>query len=319
MSDGARDDSTATASRQAPPVSVVVLSFNRPGKLVKALNSLRGQTLPPAEIIVVDNPSDSSAVIRAMVRESPAATLLALESNLGFAGGMNVGLSVVQSALVLLTEDDIVLAPDCLARLVDCLLDRPSAALVAPVIYNLGSGTVRSAGGEVTLGPVYRQTFHDWDAPLLSGDPSTPRAVGFIPGAIFVARTHELRALGGFREDFFMYGEDAELCLRIERKNLAVVLEPRATCHHQDHDGSAVSATVAFHKQKNLIALYLLHAPWHILPVFVLRYGALDLMRSWTDRDRRQRLIAAWAWALRHAPRLLRDRIAGSRQALVSR
>jgi len=94
-----------------PQVTVVVLSYNRPDLLEKALRS--------------------------------GVRLVANTTNRGFTGGMNQGLAEARGEYVYLTEDDIELARDCVATLVEYLSQHPEAALAGPVMWNLR--TPRSA------------------------------------------------------------------------------------------------------------------------------------------------------------------------------
>src|SRR5438477_12583347 len=121
-------------SAGAPRLSIVVLSYNRPELLRKALQSIAAQTLTDREVLVVDNPSPNSARIHAVVAEFNGVRLLANVANAGFTGGMNQGLAEARGAYVYLTEDDIELESDCTARLVDYLEGHPDTALAGPVL-----------------------------------------------------------------------------------------------------------------------------------------------------------------------------------------
>ena len=106
----------------------------------------------PDEVLVVDNPSQASETVRSVVADHPGATLVALDANVGFAGGMNEGARRARHEIVFLTEDDIVLERECLERLASTLASTPGAAMVAPVMLNRSAATVRCAGGHVHLG-----------------------------------------------------------------------------------------------------------------------------------------------------------------------
>ena len=282
------------------PVSVVVLSYDRPAMLGDALASLRAQTVTPAELIVVDNPSPSSEEIRGALRRQGDVTLVTPATNLGFAGGMNLGLARVAHDVVLLTEDDIVLEPDCLERLMAVLGEQPTAGLLAPVIFNKESGSVRSAGGSLSLGGVFRHVVFD-----RVPDGMKARPVDFVPGAILLGRTRLLRTFGGFRDDFFMYSEDSDLCLRLARAGHPVLVCPRAACSHFEPPVRPESRVLEYHRFKNLIALYLLHASPAVWPEFTLRYGVGWLVRRPSQAFEMAR---AWGWAALNAPRLLAER-----------
>jgi GT2 family glycosyltransferase len=112
--------------------------------------------------------------------------------------------------------------------------------------------------------------------------------------------------LGAFRDEFFMYGEDVEFCLRVRRCGLEIVVVPEARVTHEEPT-PRVPTAIEFHKIKNFASLYFIHAPLTVLPVFVLRYGAAGMVRA-CSQGRGFLHLRAWTWALGHAPRLLLER-----------
>jgi len=290
-----------------PRVTVVVLSYDRPGLLEQALHSIERQDYQSREVLVVDNRSDASARVKEIASGSAGVTLISNESNQGFTGGMNQGLGAARGEYVYLTEDDIELAPDCLSELVAYLDTHPDVGLAGPVMWNRNTPTVRCAGGRFVLGPIYQLTIES--AGQTSAPASEPYRTMFLPGAMIAARTALLRELGGFRADFFMYGEDVELCSRVLKRGLAIAIVPAAKVYHHEPPALPDSALLAFHKHKNLAALYLLHAPLVVLPAFLARYAGIEAVRRiFGQRPSLTAWLKAWGWVAVHAPRLLAER-----------
>lgn len=296
--------------RKTPPlISVIVLSFARPALLERAITSIASQTYKRIELIVVDNPSQSSELIAATVQRFPSARLIANTSNVGFTGGMNRGIHEATGTYIYLTEDDIELDVRCIEKLVDYLEGHPHTSLAGPVMYNRHTRTVFCAGGGFELGAIYRLRF-GYASPGES-IPCMPFTTGFLPGSAIGARREVLEQLGGFRDDFFMYNEDIELCARVAKGRSQIAVIPEAMVFHHEPPSSDISELVWFHKCKNLAALYLLHAPYRVLPEFVLRYGLVALLRLLTgDRTRIPTFLSAWWWVVRNGPRLLSERSA---------
>jgi GT2 family glycosyltransferase len=287
------------------PVSVVVLSFNRPPHLARALESIRSQTRAPREVLVVDNTSPAIDEVESLVRRFPDSTLIRNTSNVGFAAGMNIGINRSSSPFVYLTEDDIVLEPDCLEVLMDAAGNGHSTGLFSGIMIDAERNTVLSAGGSVHLGGVYRMTIEG------QGDPAPgrfdgPFQVDYVPGAMILATRETWRALGGFREDFFVYGEDTDLCLRARRAGFHITVVPGAHVRHLPASPGSPSEVIEYHKLKNFFSLYVLHAPWWTLPGFMVRYVVLNWVRA--PAGGRQVMRQALGWTLRNLPVLLRDR-----------
>jgi GT2 family glycosyltransferase len=290
----------------APRVSVIILSYSRPGPLRRAIESVLQQSYPRLDIVVVDNRSPKSDEIARLVSEFPRVRFIRNDKNLGFAGGMNVGIAAASGQFVYLTEDDVALRPGCLSSMMDYIERHEDAGLVAPVMYDQSSGDVRSAGGRFALEPVFKLQIITERA---SGQGPAPFDVMYVPGASILARASLLKSLKGFREEFLLYQEDLELCIRVLKSGLRVVTVPTAAVDHVDPPPGPASDTVEYFRIRNLFATYLLHAPGHVLPSFLFRYGAIDLPRNAVRNPHRAWLMTkAWFSIAASAPQLMRDR-----------
>ncbi len=74
-------------------ITIVILSYARPALLARALASVTAQAYPNLEILLVDNKSAASGEIARVAGNFPAVRLIQNSDNLGFAGGMNVGIA----------------------------------------------------------------------------------------------------------------------------------------------------------------------------------------------------------------------------------
>ena len=306
-------------SEKWPAISVIVLSFNRPTLLDRALTSIAAQTLPPLEIIIVDNKSEHSDDAARVSTRFENVLLIQNSQNLGYTGGMNAGIAAARGEYVYLTEDDMELRSDCLQQLVSFLIPRRGRILVAPAILNLQSRSVVSVGGKVELRGIFRKVDFGAGAADLSGF-SAPLKVNYVSGAAMMCRAETFAQIGGFHPAFFLYGEDVELCQRLIRLGGEIYVDPTAVAFHETPRDGDSNAQVEFHKLKNLLALYLLHGKARFFPEFVLRYGILSSMRSLQSGSGKTRLLVrSWLWALRNSPALLKQRLRLNRNALPYR
>jgi GT2 family glycosyltransferase len=292
-----------------PLVSVVLLSYNRPAFLQEALRSLLSQSYENLEITVVDNPSPSSAEVARITNQSPNVRLIQNPTNLGFAGGMNSGITQATGHYVFLTEDDIVLASDCIERLVEHMDESSSADVIAPIMYNKTAKTIRCAGGEFMLGGVYRHLIHG-AGERDTGQFPAPFEVGFIDGATAFSRKDFWHSFKGFRSEFFMYGEGVELGARVSKSGKKMMIVPQAKVYHFEPPEAATPQEIEFHKLKNFFSLYLLHAPLRHLPEFVCRYAIINTVRTLFGKSAyppRTLLKALW-WVTKRTPSLLKER-----------
>lgn len=296
-----------------PAVSVVVLSFNRPHLLAGALASVAAQSHRPAEVLVVDNRSPRSDGVAAVVARFPGVRLVANPDNLGFTGGMNTGLRAATGEYVVLTEDDILLSPGAVREVVGHLAARPDVGLAGGLMLNQEAGTVRCAGGRVRLGRRFElEVIGDGQAD--DGRFTEPFPVTYLPGAFVAARRAVWERFAGFRERYYLYLEDVDLCVRVAAAGLGVDVVPAARVWHVNPPAAPVPGWLERLKRRNLLRLYLLNAPARVIPGFLARYCLWGVVRQLAAGRRGgwQTTVAA-AQTLTELPALLRERWAAAR------
>lgn len=302
---------TPLSRNSTPLVSVVLLSYNRPGVLREALASLVQQSYEHLEITVVDNPSTASGEVERVVSQYPKVKLIQTDRNLGYAGGMNRGIESASGDYVYLTEDDIVLESDCIQRLVEYVAENPAADLIAPIIHNKTAGTIRCAGGDFALSGIYRRKIYGSDE-RDTGQFPWAFDVKYIDGASMFAGRDFWQRFKGFREEYFMYVEAVELCARVAKSGSRMTVVPQARVYHFEPAVGPTPPDLEFHKLKNFFSLYLLHAPARVLPEFICRYAVINGLRSLFKREgnRPQIFFKALLWVAMKTPSILKERYA---------
>ena len=219
------------ARPSAPPVFAIVLNWRGEAATRRCVASLKAQDHPGLRVLIVDNGSGDGEAKRLQA----VGEVLALDCNLGFAGGMNRGAAVALgrgAAYVLLVNNDAVLAPGCVSRLVAAgfPLAAPTIAQGLPPAAQPGppTGPLWYAGGSVS--PWTGEARHH-TAPPPPGAP--PRAVSFASGCCLLVDAAAWRVLGGLDEGYFLYHEDVDLCLGAAREGLAIGWVPEALAWHE--------------------------------------------------------------------------------------
>jgi GT2 family glycosyltransferase len=225
-----------------PMVSALIVSYNVRALLLDSLRAFSAGTDLPSEVIVVDNASgDGSA--EAVLEEFPQVRLLRQQRNIGYGAANNLALEASQGRFVLLLNPDVVLDPGCVGRLADFLLVRPDAGAVGPrLLRENGSLDLAARRGF----PTPSSSFYR----LLGLSRLFPRSarfnrynMGHLPeaevqeidsgtGACLMVRRAALDQVGYFDPDFFMYGEDLDLCFRLKQGGWKVFYLPGAQAIH---------------------------------------------------------------------------------------
>lgn len=232
----------------SPRVSILVISYNTRELTLDCLRSVQVETTVPHEVIVVDNvSSDGSAA--AIAAAFPGLTLLAESENHGFAKGNNIAASRARGEYILLLNPDTVVLDHAIDHLVAFAEQNPEA--------RIWGGRTRFADGSLNPSSCWRkmglwaifcrstgltglfprsevfnpEAYGGWDR-------GSERQVDIVSGCFFLIRRADWEALGGFDPTFFMYGEEADLCLRAAREMKARPrVTPSATIIH--HGGAS--------------------------------------------------------------------------------
>ncbi len=202
--------------------AAVVLYFRAGPVLGRTVDALLAQTTTPEEILVVDNAS-GDGVAAEVVRERAGVTLLQLDTNEGYAGGMNRGAEALRSdaPLVLFLTHETAFQPSALAAMLRAAEDHRAVGC-GPLLERHRDGSVWSAGG--TLSPL-GATGHLTSPP---GGTDAPYPVDWLDGAAMLLSRAAFREIGGFDERYFLYWEDVDVCVRL-REVGPVVCVPAAT------------------------------------------------------------------------------------------
>lgn len=226
-------------ARRAPKVFAVVLNWNRAADTLVCLDSLAQSTYGDLHVIVVDNGSRFSC--RADVEKShPWVEVIENSSNLGYSGGNNVGIARALergAELVWVLNNDTVVNPDALARLVDCALRRPRAAALGGRVLRADRPDVLwMTWGRVTWlqSLIALEGQDEPDSARFDGE----RRVEWIPGCSILFRAEALREIGAFDEEFFAYHEDVDWAARADKHGWELWYTGASRIHHAIHASS---------------------------------------------------------------------------------
>jgi len=226
-----------------PSVSVVIVNYNVKDFLLQALRSVEAATARlDTEIIVVDNNSSDNSV--AFLRPLfPLVNFIESAENLGFGRANNIGINIARGEFILLLNPDAIISEDTLEVMKNYLENRPETGIAGCKVINPdGTFQVACRRGFPTpwasfcklfglqalfpnspLFARYNQTFRNEDETY---------DVDALIGAFMFCRTQVLRDIGGFDPDFFMYGEDIDLCYRVQAAGWKVAYYPATTVVH---------------------------------------------------------------------------------------
>lgn len=224
--------------------AVVVVNYETPALVEQCLTSVRASSgRLRLDAVVVDNASTDGSVER--LRDAlPAARVIAMPENRGFAAGVNAGFLHTTAELVIVLNPDTEVRPGAVQALLELMREHPRSGVVAPLLEDadgvLTPSAYRRFPNLLTLGietcvPVsYLLAYAPWlhtyalsAAALRAGGP-----VAHVCGAAMAIRRRAYVQAGPLDERFFMYLEETEWQRRVAGRGWAIELEPAArVCH----------------------------------------------------------------------------------------
>ncbi len=207
-------------------LSVIIVSYNVRYFLEKCIGSVyRALEGIDSEVIVVDNQSSDRSV-DVVKRHFPQATLIINSANVGFAKACNQGLRICSGEYALLLNPDTLVSEDTFRYCIEFMdTHTQAAACGVRMVDGTGSFLPESMRGLPTpLSAFFKMTGISRLFPgsmffngyyMGNKDPDSIHEVPVLTGAFMFMRMAVIREVGMLDEDYFMYGEDIDLCHRM--------------------------------------------------------------------------------------------------------
>ncbi len=252
-----------------PKVFIVIVDFNNPGDTRQCLASLEKVDYPNFETIVVDNGSREKFFVSGLKLKLE---IIHLPENLGFAAGNNLG---IKRALkngadyVLLLNNDTLVSPDFLTKLIEAGESSQKIGVLGPKIYFYHQpDKLWFAGGRVNW--LYNKGEMGGYAEIDQGQYDQPpiQQSDYITGCCLLVRKDVIDRIGLMPEEYFLYYEDTDWSLAARRAGYQCVFVPSAKIWHKGSKsaGQESDPYIYYHIRNGLI-LASKYAPWHLKPL----------------------------------------------------
>lgn len=266
-----------------PSVAIVVLNWNNYEDTADCVRSLLTQEYANYEILVVDNGSTDGSGER-IRDEFDSVEVLFNEDNLGFSGGMNVGIRRAlerSTDYVVLSNNDIVVnRNDAIARMVEHMEANPQVGVATPVIRRASDGEPWFERGVVDERS--GRTEH-----VSIGDDERPVRNGYVPNCFAFVRGEVFERVGLLQERYFLYYEDVEFSIDVRDAGYEIRTVPEVTIDHEVSGSSegGLGPTITYYRARNFLLLArsgridpswafpLLYLKWMIWRAVVVAYN----------------------------------------------
>jgi len=263
-------EESSAAARGLPEATAVISTWNKREVVRDNLRSLRAQTLPFAEVVVVDNAS-ADGTAEMVAREFPEVRLIVMpHSAYGACETFNVGFASATRELVAILDDDVVLPPEWLERTTRRMLSEPATtAMVSTETIEPGMPSEYIAASKAR-GLRYMSTFR---------------------GCGTLARREALQRAGFYDERLFIYGNERDLTCRLLNLGYRVLQDPDIEIHHKTPFGIQMGKRSLYYHARNAWLSMLKYAPLEdllrmpflVLTQVILRGGESEASGAATD------------------------------------
>jgi GT2 family glycosyltransferase len=292
----------------------IIVNWNLAQETIDCIHSLLAAGAQPGRIILVDNGSTDGSAERLHAAFGDAITLIASPTNLGFAGGNNLGLRHALDCgaeWLLPINNDTCVAQTFFAELAIAVQQHPHTGIIAPMIlYHAEPERIWSLGDHLLPGTLI--TYSRWRDKVAPASLAPWIDVDFLNACCLLLHRSVLETIGLFDPSFFMYGEDVDFCWRARRAGFRLGCATRARMWHKVSRSTGVHHPQArYWRICNQIRVYRRYAaPWQLPIMFAfsllrsLKLAATDLrdepttlarhtMRAWAAGWRQPNTLAA--------------------------
>lgn len=225
-------------------ILVIIINYNCSQDTILCLKSLEKTEYENFAVYIIDNYSEENSyeILESYVKnlDSSKIKLFRSEKNLGFAGGVNLGIKYALSEnfeFVLLLNPDTMVEPDFLDKILDTTNKSDDIGIVGCKILFSDRERIFYAGGKISY-------FFNIGHNLNYGKKNRDSIKGevdatFVTGCMMLIRTDLIRDIGFFDEDYFMYIEDVDFCFRALRAGWKIKVNLDAVVYHKESGSSS--------------------------------------------------------------------------------
>ena len=260
-------ENTVKFKRKQPTLSIIIVSYNTANLIGNCLKSIFEASNITREVFVVDNASTDGS--SDFIKDNfPSVHLAVNTENVGFAAANNQVLLQCKGKYIFFLNPDTEIMSDTFSEAISFMNANPRIALAGTKIIN--------PDGTLQWSVSYKYPGQRYTASEVS---DLPGKIACVLGASIIARSELIKKIGGFDEDFFLYGEDQDLCLRIRKLGYEIGYIDSATVVHLGGQSEKDSLPSEVWRKK-MHAEYIFYRK-HYLPKTIKRISRAHIIKAW--------------------------------------
>ncbi|HUQ85182.1 MAG TPA: glycosyltransferase family 2 protein [Candidatus Limnocylindrales bacterium] len=294
-------------------ISIIIINWNGEKWLRGCFRSLKKQSYPNFEIILVDNASSDNSV-EFIKKYYPKTKIINNKENIGFAGGNNIGYKHTKGQYILLLNNDTTVEKDFLKNFVKAFDEIPNLGSVQSKIVLMNVANKLDVVGSYWTGSSFLYYYgYGKNASATKYNKSMPFFSN--KGASMLIKREVIEKVGLFDDDFWCYYEETDFCHRVWLAGYECWYYPKAVAHHAMGGTSLAfdNSYIQFHNFKNKLLSFLKNFEKKSLMSIIPIYLIINIFLSftWLLQGKFKHFLALYKslwWNVIHLRRTLRKR-----------
>ncbi len=216
-----------------PFVSIVTVNYNQTDTTCEFLNSLKSLSYKKYEVIVVDNNSIHNPT-NSLKKAYSSVKVILSKTNLGFAGGNNLGIRKAKGDYIFIVNNDTVVTHNLIEKLLMPFYLFPTIGIVSPKIRYYDKPNIIQYAGFTTVNPLTGRNKSIGSSEIDKGQYNKAGFTSYAHGAAMMVKREVIEKVGLLPDIFFLYYEELDWSSQITRAGYKIYYEPRALIYHKE-------------------------------------------------------------------------------------
>lgn len=216
-------------------IYIILVNFNNYNDTIKCLQSLQNINYKNFKILIVDNGSKNNSIEEISTYITDNVIVLKSKENHGFAGGNNIGIKYALengADYILLLNNDTEVEVNFLSNMLKTAEENENIGLVGCKIkYYNNKKLLWYAGGEIDWFKFIGSNtgIKNYDNKMID----KKKEITFVTGCCMLIKREVVEKVGMLPDEYFMYFEDVDFCVRVKEAGYKIIYEPTAVIYHK--------------------------------------------------------------------------------------
>ncbi len=235
-------------------IAIILVNYNGKEYNEECIKSIFNSSYDNLEVIVVDNDSKDGSPELLREQFGNKINLIMTGKNLGFSGANNIGISKALEngcEYVVLLNNDTLIDKDLISNMIKASKEENNAVISPKIYYYDDKNIIWSAGADMKWkkGLTDQRGINQKD----DGSYNKREEVEFGTGCCLLIPVEVIKKVGYLTDDYFLYYEDTDYCMRVRENGFKIVYEPTAVLYHKESasTGGNLSKLYIYYNTRN--------------------------------------------------------------------